>query len=385
MKAHKFLTHLFLLFFSFGGFYSAQAQTASTIDTVTTAFLPAITFNTDLGLVGGGLFSRYQYKENQVPFYSYLNASALISTKGFFQASVFHDKPNVFDSNLRITSESYISRFLQSQYYGIGNYQKLQDAPEGQPDFYLFKSFSTGFEVTLRRPVLITQKGKYLDILGLVIFDYKTPFDNGDDRLMEQEKPLGYGGARTAAFGTGFIWEGRNNEFASTAGTYIKTTAEFGQKFFGSSYNYLALKSDLRAYTSFYLFREVTFANRLVIEHTSGSISYWKMAEAGGEQTLRGYPENRFLDNNSLILNTELRTWLFEFPEYATRLGGTLFMDIGRTFPNKTALGDVFNDLKYTFGFGGTGSFFTPDFILRGDVGFSDEGVGIYFTAGYMF
>lgn len=100
---------------------------------------------------------------------------------------------------------------------------------------------------------------------------------------------------------------------------------------------------------------------------------------------MRGFPENRFRDDNALFLNTELRTWLFEFPAHDIKFGGTLFADVGRTFPNGTSLNSVFSDLKYVFGFGGNSSFFNENFIFRGDVGFSEEGYGIYFTAGYMF
>ena len=58
---------------------------------------------------------------------------------------------------------------------------------------------------------------------------------------------------------------------------------------------------------------------------------------------------------------------------------------MGRTYPNGESFDNIFNDLKYSYGLGGTSSFFTPDFVLRCDVGFSEEGVGVYFTAGYMF
>ncbi len=60
-------------------------------------------------------------------------------------------------------------------------------------------------------------------------------------------------------------------------------------------------------------------------------------------------------------------------------------MDAGRTFPNGMAFSSVLDDLKYTFGFGGNMSFLNPNFILRGDIGFSEEDYGVYFTAGYMF
>src|SRR5690554_694418 len=374
---------LILMFSGIGNF--TKAQDSPLPDTVTHAFLPALGYNTDLGLMGGGLFNRYHYKDNTGPFYSFFSADALASTKGLLTAKVFYDKPTAMNSLMRLTSSVYVSRFLQNQFYGIGNYSKIEDEPQGFPDYYLFKSFSAGFEVALRRPLIRFIDNSQLDILGFMVFDYESPFGNGDDRLIKIHQPLGYGGARTSALGLGIVWESRDSEFAPTRGAFAKSTVEIGQSWLASSYDYFSLKTEVRAYQSFYLLREVTFANRIAFHHTSGEVAYWKLAELGGEDTMRGYPENRFLDNNVLFLNTELRTWLFNFPESDFRLGGILFMDVGRTFPNGASANTFFEDLKYTYGFGGLTSIFTDEFILRIDVGFSDEGYGIYFTAGFMF
>lgn len=370
----------------------AQAQAPNTVppdsiiaESVEYAFLPALAYNSDLGLVGGGIMSRYHFKKNEQPFHSYLIVNAIASTKGLISSSLFIDKPKIFDSDLRLTSDFYISRFLQNQYYGIGNYEKLADEPVDKPDYYYYKSFSTGLELVLRKPLLIRTKSSQLDIYGIANFDYRTPLGENAGRLISQEEPLGINGIRTAALGTGFIWENRNNEFAPTHGTYARSGIEVGQKLIGSSTNYFKFESEVRAYTSFTLLKKITFANRVSFNHSSGALPYWQLPEIGGETTMRGYPENRFRDDNALFLNSELRTWLLEFPDYDVRLGGTLFADIGKTYPNGTKFENVFKALKYSFGFGVNSSFFNKNFIFRGDIGFSDEGCGVYFTSGYMF
>lgn len=354
-------------------------------DTLETAFMPALAYNSDLGLVGGGIISRYHFRNNTQPFYSYFNANILVSTKGLISSSAFLDKPDIFNSDQRLTSEVFVSRFLKNQYYGIGNYQKLNDPPEQNPDYYYYNSFSTGFEFILRRPLIITSNNEQLDIFGVVNFDYFTPWGNENNRFITQDQPTGIEGSHTAGLGLGFIWEGRDNEFTPSRGIYGRVGIETGQKFYGSSSDYFILKSEARAYTSFHFIRKITFANRLSFQHSSGTLPYWKLAELGGEKSMRGYPENRFRDHNVVFMNTELRSWLFEFPAYEVRLGGTLFFDIGRTYSNGTAIDNIFSDLKYTYGFGGLSSFFNENFIFRGDIGFSEEGYGIYFTAGYMF
>lgn len=360
-------------------------STSAITDSINIAFLPALAYNSDLGFIGGGLVSRYKYEDDLRPFYSFLHLNAIVSTKGLISSTVFYDKPNVFNTGQRLTSEVYVSRFLQNQYYGIGNYSKLPDALLDSADYYNYKSFSTGFEFILRKPIINNTDGSQLDLFGQAVFDYRTPWGNNTDQLIIADQPRGVDGIVASALGAGIIWENRDHEFEPSSGTYAKTGIEIGNKILGSSTNYFKFESEARAYTAFHLIKDITFANRLTFHHTSGSLPYWKLAEIGGEDSMRGYPENRFRDNNALYLNTELRTWLWEFPEYDVRLGGTLFMDIGRTFPNGASLDNIFSDLKYTFGFGGNSSFFTDDFILRADVGFSEEGYGIYFTAGYMF
>lgn len=367
----------------------AQAPTTpatnDTTETVDFAFLPALAYSSDLGLVGGGIMSRYKFADEVNPFFSYLHINALVSTKGLISSTFLFDKPQFLGKDQRFSSELFVSRFLQSQFYGIGNDDKLPDALRDSSDFYFYKSFSTGVELTLRKPIFRESTQNKLDVFGNANFEYRTPWGNDLGQYIIQQQPLGVEGTRAASLGGGLIWENRDSEFEPSKGFYGKAGIKVGNSILGSSVDYFKLESDVRAYTSFHLIRKITFANRLSFSHSSGDVPYWLLPELGGEDLMRGYPENRFRDDNLLLLNTELRTWLFDWPEYDVRLGGTLFMDVGRTFPNGTSLTDITGDLKHTFGFGGTSSFFNRNFILRGDLGFSDEGYGIYFTAGYLF
>jgi hypothetical protein len=76
---------------------------------------------------------------------------------------------------------------------------------------------------------------------------------------------------------------------------------------------------------------------------------------------------------------------MFTFPEYGLKLGVQLFTDAGRVFTGEDQTEDLFRDYKQTFGFGGAISLFSPDFICRGDIGFSDEVTRIYVGIGYAF
>lgn len=335
--------------------------------------------------MGGGLFNWYHYKDDTLPFHRYVQLIAIASTKGLYTFQVFIDKPKAFDTKFRITNEFYGYRFFQDTYYGIGNYSKLSGPPADKPDYYTFKSFSVGSDNEIRYPLYKSISGKQFDIKGLVNLKYETPWDNGDDRLITTEKPLGYSGGRTFMLGTGFTWEGRDNEFRPTSGTYSSSELLFSESLWGSTFDLTQFKFDARSYFTFHLIRDVTVANRFYLEMTSGEVPYWKLPYVGDEETIRGYASRRFQDDNAFVLNSELRTWLFSVPSMDAEFGGTLFFDLGRSFPNTATLNDITSDLKYSFGFGGTASFFSPNFIIRCDFGFSEEDLGVYFTAGYMF
>ncbi|MEQ9309873.1 MAG: BamA/TamA family outer membrane protein [Balneolaceae bacterium] len=364
---------------------SVSGQDFGKADSVKLAILPAIAFNSDLGFIFGGIVNKYDYKDEMKPFYSFTSVSGIFSTKGLASFELALDKPKAFGTNIRLSSSIYAFRFLQNTYFGLANYDKINFSSSELPKLYEFQSFSVGFNTTLRIPLLEKSTSRQLDILAILNFDYETPWENGTDRLIALEQPLGYKGGRTFMLGTGLIWEGRNSEFNPTSGTYFETSLELGDKVWGSSFNTLVLKHDMRNYFTFTLGKDITLANRFFLKHTSGDTPYWKLAYAGDDETLRGYPSKRFIDDNVVILNNELRTWLFNFQSINTKLGGTIFVDVGRTFSNQTSINTIKRELKYTYGFGATSSFFTPDFIIRADIGFSEEETGVYITVGYMF
>jgi hypothetical protein len=94
---------------------------------------------------------------------------------------------------------------------------------------------------------------------------------------------------------------------------------------------------------------------------------------------------NRFIGESLWTQNTEIRSWLFTLPIFDTRIGTQIFWDSGRVFTEGDKFGDVFSGVRHTIGIGGVASPFSPDFILRGDIGFSNELWRVYVALGYAF
>jgi len=95
----------------------------------------------------------------------------------------------------------------------------------------------------------------------------------------------------------------------------------------------------------------------------------------GGNKSLRGSPQDRYLDKSHLLMNAEVR-----FP-IVGRLGGVIGLDCGKVWPS---LGKI--DLRRwaanpTFGL----RYYMKTFVVRMDVGLGADATGLYFNFGHIF
>jgi len=135
---------------------------------------------------------------------------------------------------------------------------------------------------------------------------------------------------------------------------------------------------DLRGYRHVFGEKDVVAVRALVQDVTGSKIPLWDLSMLGGGVTmsaLRGYVLNRFMDNGKLLACVEYR-----FPLWK-KFAGIVFIEGGSVWPS---VRDI--DLKKIALDAGFGlRFFLSDFVVRADLGFSHEGMGIYFSTGHMF
>ena len=135
---------------------------------------------------------------------------------------------------------------------------------------------------------------------------------------------------------------------------------------------------DFRKYLLLFGQKDV-FAFRALVEKISGGkIPLFEMPVLGGDSertAMRGYKLNRFIDKGKFLTNAEYR-----FPIWR-KLGGNLFVDAGFVWPSLTEI-----DLNKTVVDIGWGlRYYLENFVVRFDMGFSEEGMGIYFNFGHVF
>lgn len=170
-----------------------------------------------------------------------------------------------------------------------------------------------------------------------------------------------------------------NSQIHPTRGVRIIVKDDLAARFLGSAdYSFNRLTADFRFYRTLFGERDV-LAGRALVQYVSGrNIPIFDYAALGGGETMaamRGFPMNRFLDKGKFLVNVEYR-----FP-IIWRLGGNVFADAGTVWPG---LGEVrLGRAVYDAGVGLR--FYQHDFCARVDVGFSREGVGLYFNFGHLF
>lgn len=117
-------------------------------------------------------------------------------------------------------------------------------------------------------------------------------------------------------------------------------------------------------------------AFRTGIQEVSGDdLPVQVLSSVGGSNTLRGSPQDRFLDNVSGIFNAELRYPFF------WRFGGVLGLDAGKVWPSLDRIDFTRWTVNPTLGL----RFYMDTFVARADVGFGTESTGFYLNFGQLF
>lgn len=362
---------------------SGQDKSGETnADSLTSAFVPALGYSSNEGLVGGLIYSRYDNSGDIEPFTSHLKSSGMVSTNGYVKVRGDYERTRNFGRPIRSTLNAYFNRFTSNNFFGIGNDVPFDQA-QWKNEYYYFESVGFGLGYDLRKPVYRNQKDSHLDLMVGIETEYQIPYIRKTPSSFEQQAPLGREGGWLNFVKTGLIWENRDREFDPRRGSRFALELRYAPELV-SRYGLGTARLELRQY--FQLFNSITVANFFEARHVEGDIPYWELSTLADENSLRGYPRNRFQGNSSVAYTLELRSWLFEFPQfYRLKLGMQLFTDTGRVFTPGDDIQDLFEGYKQTIGIGGAMSVISPDFILRGEIGFSEEVSRIYVGVGYLF
>lgn len=346
--------------------YNTLNDTSSAASSRVLAF-PTAGFSPETSLeIGLRVFSLYYAKNdtlvnrlNEIVLYGFVTLRGQFGAQ--LENAVYSDKNTYY-----LLGRARYQQF-PLLFYGIG-----PDAPPGNPAL-VNSNYLQIRQRGLRQLVGNLYAGVELDFQNL----QRIQFERVDPNSFEL--PLGGRGSTTLELGGAVVYDDRKNVLNVRKGAFLEL-ALLRNVPLGSEYRFGRFLFDGR------LFRPLGAPNRVIAFQATGTfmngdVPFNNLALLGSETAMRGYYLGRYRDKNLLAAQTEVRWLPFGFSK---RWGGTLFASVGTVAPTLDAL--RLNQVRWAAGGGLRFLFFQKkDVYLRGDLGFTREGTGLYFSLGEAF
>ena len=330
---------------------------------------PILMYDTDIGFGYGGRVKFVDYLKKRES----LDLILFNSTKGerwyVFTFSVAD--PEIRQGKrygLAFDLKAEYDKFLNYSYYGLG-----AAAPEEDKTVLTHTTTSLGF--TFSRGFT-----PHLVVEAAYVVRWLRYTDPRDGPLVDELAGLAAAGRLFAPYLTFALkYDTSDSQIHPTRGFRFILQEDLSGSFMGSrDAAFSRLTVDFRKYLRVFGEKDV-FAVRALAQYVGGdAVPFFDHASLGGGNVMtamRGFPLNRFLDRGKFLINAEYRFPLF------WKLGGNVFTDAGTVWHSLRTV-----DLGETAVDAGLGlRFYMPDFVVRVDVAWSAEGMGLYFNFGHIF
>jgi hypothetical protein len=361
--------------------------------------LPALNYDSDEGFGYGFVLSLYNYGEGGYSPYRFtLRPLVFLTTEGRREFTLFFDAPHLLPEGWRLDAYVGMEKHIATPYYGVGNdVPFLEENAEGENPYY----YRFGRERLVLRGNLQRSLGDLplRLLMGARITDVSidpTPKDEGTTLLEEELGPdVPDPGGVQNSLRIGLVWDTRDRESGPQKGVWSALLVESVLEPLGSDFSFTRWTLADRRYVP--LRENLIFANRVVLQHVSGSppfhalsyvqSSFGAQEALGGSKSIRGMLRNRYIGEGVFFWNAELRWRFKEFRVLGKsgHLAAIGFLDWGRVWENGVDLSVITSDLHMGTGAGlrvGLG----PNFVVAFDFGRSAEaGLQTYIDLGYLF
>ncbi len=387
--------------------------------------LPLINFSSDEG-IGYGLRGYLYYNGSRedkyfdtAPYFFQMYIQLFTTTLGRSYHELNVDMPYFLKTAFRVRTAFAYDENINANYFGLGagvSDQKLTDSSGNTYDTY--EDYESEFlksnnnsnykynKYTYTKPTfflnIYRDIGEYIKLLvGAEI--KKVDIEPWDERrfeldghkytagltLLEDEQPLGYAGgwANFGRFGIGL--DTRDYEPDPKRGFYLDYAYEIADGSLGSDYDFDRHTAAARIFLN--PFSPVVFAFRGAYTDANGDIPFFEMNKfafalnrrdgLGGNRTLRGFKQDRFVGPTMTMGNAEIRLSFAEIAGAGQRFEFKIigFVESGNVYDKA---GDPFNkprwnEYKTSYG-GGLVIAWNLATIIHAYYGVSAEDTGIF-------
>lgn len=255
-------------------------------------------------------------------------------------------------------------KYINNNFFGIGNGSRYEDEERySKEPLELALTASRGFTQSV-----VAQ-------LGL---RYRTVnHSNFDSNSVMRNLPPALNAARVsyASIYASFRYDTRDSYINPSEGAVLQLEANIAPSLAMNDVAFSKLSCAWQYYSRLF-YPKTIFAFRVGLTTLIGAdLPVQTLLPIGGNWTLRGSPQDRYLDKASALINAEVR-----FPIY-WRFGGIIGFDAGKVWQSlpKFDLARWANNPVLGL------RFFMDTFVIRFDVGLGKETTGMYFNFGQLF
>ena len=206
----------------------------------------------------------------------------------------------------------------------------------------------------------------------------------------------GIQGAEVLGHGLTLRYDTRNNQLIPTKGTYVNVLAEFDQNLQPNDENQwghvsvdarhlIPHASDRMVFVSRVMFNGVF--GQIENSGTSLGVPFYEQSTLGGEDTLRAFGRNRYIDTYAVLANLEERISLVNKRIFGHDIQVEIspFLDMGRVGPTNVKLVDLlFKDVQVNPG-AGIRLLAKPNVVGRFDLAYGRDGTNVFVGIDYPF
>jgi outer membrane protein assembly factor BamA len=372
--------------------------------------------NTGVGLGAGGHYTLTGSRSDPLfaytPYRHRFAGWAYLTTGGYQQYILAYDGYYVGDSPYLVRAVLTYEQNTAANYFGAGtstladlsyqghSYSTYGDAKQAAgPNYYHFTYKRPQGQVLLERAFL----GGRLRALYGVNVQYESVATNGPTTKLGADCAAGLvsgcDGGWNNTLRAGFAYDTRDFAPDPNSGIFVDSIGQWSAKGFGSYANYVRLTTAARVYVSpFPELTDLVLAGRLLYSIQSAAVPFFSMntlamaggtddftdqTGLGGERTLRGYKQDRFIGLVDATASAEVRWTFAKFPLLHQHFSVQIapFIDTGRVFDR---VGLSLDDWKVDGG-AGLRIGWNRSTIIMFDYGRSSEDDGFYVDFGMPF
>lgn len=340
-------------------------------------FAPDLNWNQTLGV--GGTFRYLSYPSEDTNWYATAGGAQDIAR----QIDLDYQTGRTHQDLFTFEGRFFFERDPTDRFYGTGNNSSTSNETTYTTQ-QLYGMASVGLNISDKLQVQLMERPRWVRIQNGAYTSLPQIF-----QLFPHQK--GINGGSEVLTQLMIQYDDRDSVDIPRSGGLYRVYGSVADRALGSSYSYTRFGYEARKYYTVH--PRITFAGHVFMEYepAGNEMPFWAQARLGGDQSiltdqqpLRGFGTGRYIDNNLVVANIEMRNRVYDANLFGTH--GTLeiapFAEAGR----------VAHQLGYNpvselhpvggVGFRGIAEPFVVGFV---DVGYGGQGAAIFSGINYPF